>query len=139
MTVVEHNEFLLNQSHYIDTYQHIFVNEYGLKIYLSKDNRTKEQSVNRTPTPTYRYYLVSSWSLIEDSLNPKYIDEFTSQVLTVCGNTGGFGSRSVSKCFGLNVYNGYRLSLFVRHTPCMSKSLIRTCQYTWSSWQTQCH
>ena len=74
LTVVDHNEYLLTHSHCIDTYQHVFVNEYGLKIYLSKDNRTQEQYVNTIPTPTYRYYLVSSWSLIEDSINRKYLD-----------------------------------------------------------------
>ena len=107
LTVVEHNEFLLNQSHYIDTYEDLFVNEFGLKIYLSKDNSTKELTVNKTHTPSCRYYLVSSWSVIEDNLNHKYLDEFTSQVQEVYGNTDGFGSRSVSKSFGLNVYSGY--------------------------------
>ena len=135
LTVVEHNEFLLNQSHYIDTYEDLFVNEFGLKIYLSKDNSTKELTVNKTHTPSCRYYLVSSWSVIEENLNHKYLDEFTSQVQEVYGNTDGFGSRSVSKSFGLNVYSGYRLGLFVRHTPCMGKYLIRTSQYTRSSWK----
>ena len=73
--------------------------------------------------------------MINDSIDRKYLDDFTCQVKMVYGNTGGFGSRSVSNCFGLNVYSGYRLSKFVRHTPRMGKSLISTSEYTRASWK----
>ena len=134
LSISDHNYFLLHKSDYIDSYRHEKVNHSGLKVYVSKDKATKKMDVTNISSTGYNYFEVSSWSHISDDINMEYMKSLCCQVHTVYGKSGGFGSRNVSTCFGINVYSGNRLSSCVRPTPRMGKSMISSSQYTRSSW-----